>query len=240
MLRWRNRLILAAVGCLILATTCWSQQEDGWKEVTPNDLPAAVVRSLRTEFPKEDIGRAFAGVGQDDGRFRVVMNFGSGERVGVEMDADGTILASRDLSNEVSPKDLPDKVTAALKSNYPGAEIYYARKAQFNKQDVFEVSMRHDKKRRTVTFDMEGAVLLVRTEVAPTDLPKEVAATLKERYPGIPVRRAVEIAEKGQPSGYEVVVRPMPEAAALRLRFAPDGRLLDTANVRSPGNQDEE
>jgi hypothetical protein len=211
------------------------REEDGWKEVAPDDLPAAVARTLRTEFPKEDIDRAFAGLGRDRGRFRVVMRFGSGERLGVELDTDGTVLAARDLSNELSVKDLPPKVSAALKSEYPGAELFFARKARLKEQETYEVTLRHDRRLRTVAFGTEGKVLLVRSDMRPDDLPAAVARALKEKVPGVPVRRTVEIAENGKVTAYEVVVRPAPDGAALRLRYAPDGRLLEEVNVERPG-----
>jgi hypothetical protein len=235
MRRWLGTAVLAVVGWWAAAAGTRAEEESGWKEVTPDDLPAAVIRSLRTDFPKEDIEKSYAGLGRDRGRVRVILRYSSGARVGVVTTEDGTMLAARDLSNEVAIKDLPEKVAQTLKTRFDKSDYSYARQTRAENEPAYEIFLRQDKKyRRGVTINTEGTVLQVRTEIDPMDLPETALAALKDRYPGAKPLRGVKIEAKDKITGYETVVRPEADGAAVIVYFDADGKFVKADPVRRP------
>src|SRR5262245_54956287 len=68
------------------------------------------------------------------------------------------------------PKDVMDSATA----KFPGAKMREASKETEDGKTVFELSMTHEESKMDVTFEEDGTLVLVETEVAEKDLPSAV------------------------------------------------------------------
>jgi uncharacterized membrane protein YkoI len=97
---------------------------------------------------------------------------------------------------EIPLDQVPKGVMDSARAKFPGARIREAAKETEDGKTVFELALTHDGKTMDVTFQENGTVVLVETEVSENDLPAVVLQAVKGKYPGA-VIGLVESVKKG-------------------------------------------
>jgi uncharacterized membrane protein YkoI len=107
-------------------------------------------------------------------------------------------LASGVRAQEVEIKldQVPKTVMDSAKAKFPGAKIREASKETEDGKTVFELSMTHEDRKMDVTFQEDGTLVLVETEVSEKDLPAGVIGAVMGKYPGAKID-LVESVKKG-------------------------------------------
>jgi hypothetical protein len=88
---------------------------------------------------------------------------------------------------EVPLNQLPKAVADAARAKFPGARWREASKETEDGKTVYEVAMTHQGRKKDVTFQENGTLVLVETEVPEAELPPAVARAVKDKYPGAKV-----------------------------------------------------
>lgn len=83
---------------------------------------------------------------------------------------------------EMTLKELPKEVLAAIKKRFPEAKLLKASKEEDGEETAFEVSLEEEEVKFDVTLDEEGEIEEVEKSVDPKKLPKPVLAALKEKF----------------------------------------------------------
>ncbi|MBX6314526.1 MAG: PepSY-like domain-containing protein [Isosphaeraceae bacterium] len=104
--------------------------------------------------------------------------------------------AARADETEIPLDQLPKAVADAAKAKFPGAKWREAAKETEDGRVVYEVALTHEGRRMDVTFQADGTLVLVETEVPEAALPATVLRTAKEKYPGAKIDLA-ESVKKG-------------------------------------------
>ena len=104
--------------------------------------------------------------------------------------------AARADETEIPLDQLPKAVADAAKAKFPGAKWREAAKETEDGKTAFEVAITHEGHRMDVTFQPDGTLELVETEVPEADLPAAVSKAVKDKYPGTKVDLA-ESVQKG-------------------------------------------
>jgi uncharacterized membrane protein YkoI len=97
---------------------------------------------------------------------------------------------------EIKLDDVPTPVMDSAKAKFPGAKMREASKETEDGKTVFELSMTHEDRKMDVTFQEDGTLVLVETEIAETELPAAVTRAANEKYPGAKIDLA-ESVKKG-------------------------------------------
>jgi uncharacterized membrane protein YkoI len=85
---------------------------------------------------------------------------------------------------EIPLDQVPKAVTDSAKAKFPGAKFREAAKETEDGKTVFEIAMTHEDHKMDVTFQEDGTLVLVETEVAEKDVPAVVLKAVKDKYPG--------------------------------------------------------
>jgi uncharacterized membrane protein YkoI len=119
-----------------------------------------------------------------------------------------TATGARAQEAEIPLSELPKAVADAAKAKFPGATWREAAKETEDGKTVYEVAMTHEGHRMDVTFEANGTLVLVETEVAEAELPAAVAKAVKDKYPGAKVDLAESVKKgpelKKTPDYYEL------------------------------------
>ena len=97
---------------------------------------------------------------------------------------------------EIPLDQLPKAVADAAKAKFPGAEWRGASRETEDGKTVYEVAMTHQGRKMDVTFQEDGTLVLVETEVSEQELPAAVMRAVKDKYPGAKID-LVESVKKG-------------------------------------------
>jgi hypothetical protein len=94
-------------------------------------------------------------------------------------------LASGARAQEVEIKldQVPKAVMDSAQAKFSGAKIREASKETEDGKTVFELSMIHEDRKMDVTFQEDGTLVLVETEVSEKELPAAVLRAVKDKYP---------------------------------------------------------
>jgi uncharacterized membrane protein YkoI len=84
----------------------------------------------------------------------------------------------------------------SAKAKFPGAEHRGASTETEEGKTVYEIAMTHEGHKMDVTFEADGTLVLVETEVPEADLPEVVLKVAKDKYPGAKIDLA-ESVKKG-------------------------------------------
>ena len=84
---------------------------------------------------------------------------------------------------EIPLDQVPKAVMDSAKAKFPGAKMREAAKETEDGKTVYELSMTHEDRKMDVTFQENGTLVLVETEVPEKDLPAAVAQAVKGKYP---------------------------------------------------------
>jgi hypothetical protein len=107
-------------------------------------------------------------------------------------------LGSGARAQEVQIKldQVPQAVMDSAKDKFPGAEHRGAAKETEEGKTVYEIAMTHEGHKMDVTFEEDGKLVLVETEVPEADVPEVVLKSAKDKYPGAKID-LVESVKKG-------------------------------------------
>jgi uncharacterized membrane protein YkoI len=97
---------------------------------------------------------------------------------------------------EIPLDQLPRAVADAAKAKFPGAKWREAAKETEDGKTLYEIAMTHADHKMDVTFEVNGTLVLVETEVPEAELPPAVSKAVKGKYPGAKIGLA-ESVKKG-------------------------------------------
>lgn len=83
---------------------------------------------------------------------------------------------------------VPKPVLDAVRSRFTEARIAGADRDRGGRGFIYEVAIKHQGKNIDVTVTPEGAIVLIKREIAPGDLPTPAARALAKAYPGVTYR----------------------------------------------------
>jgi hypothetical protein len=118
--------------------------------------PAAVSAGVRKAFPTATIAGCKAERDHDKDFFEVKLTRAGGDRIEVDVAADGTILQ---IEEPIAVDALPDPVKKAFAAKYPRAKPSSASKQTVGKQVHYEIAFRTDRGRKEATFGADGSFL---------------------------------------------------------------------------------
>jgi uncharacterized membrane protein YkoI len=104
--------------------------------------------------------------------------------------------AARAQEAEIPLDQVPKAVADSAKAKFPGARWREAAKETEDGKTVYELSITHEGHKMDVTFQGDGTLVLVETEVPEAELPASVAKAAKDKYPGAKINLA-ESVKKG-------------------------------------------
>jgi uncharacterized membrane protein YkoI len=119
------------------------------------------------------------------------------------------LLAAFAFADEKKIKisELPEKVVAAVKDKFPGAEITGAEKETEDGKTIYEVEVKHNGKKIEAEFSPEGEFLEMEWVIDIKELPETVSNAIKEKYPNATLKRAEKMTKKDDSVLYEVVIQ---------------------------------
>jgi uncharacterized membrane protein YkoI len=103
---------------------------------------------------------------------------------------------ARAQEQEIPLNQVPKAVIDSAKNLFPGATHREAAKETEDGKTVYEVAMTHEGHKMDVTFQPDGTLVLIETEVPENELPAPVLKAVKDKYPGSKVSLA-ESVKKG-------------------------------------------
>jgi uncharacterized membrane protein YkoI len=98
--------------------------------------------------------------------------------------------------SEIPVDQVPKAVMDSARAKFPGAKVREAARETEDGKTVYELEMTHDGKTMDVTFQEDGTLALVESEVAEGDVPAVVVQAVKGKYPGAKIN-LVESVKKG-------------------------------------------
>jgi hypothetical protein len=120
----------------------------------PGRCPAPVVASVSKTFPRLTISACKPERDHGKDIFEVKLMRSGGERLEVDVAADGTILQ---VEEPMAVDALPDPVKKAFTAKYPRARATGANKQTAGKDVRYEIAFVVDKARKEATFSANGA-----------------------------------------------------------------------------------
>ena len=141
---------------------------------------------------------------------------------------------------EIPLDQVPKGVMDSAKAKFPGAKIREAAKETEEGKTVFELSMTHDGNKMDVTFEENGTLVLVETEVDENEVPAAVVRAAKGKYPGAKIN-LVESVKKGpnvkkEADYYEIHLTTADKRSA-EVEVDSKGKILKTEE-KKPGEKD--
>jgi uncharacterized membrane protein YkoI len=97
---------------------------------------------------------------------------------------------------QIKLDEVPKAVMDSAKAKFPGAKMREASKETEDGKTVFELSMTLEDRKMDVTFEEDGTLVVVETEVSEKDLPAAVTGAILDKYPGAKIKLA-ESVKKG-------------------------------------------
>jgi len=120
----------------------------------PGRCPAPVIASISKVFPKATISACKPERDHGKDIFEVKLARPGGDRLEVDVAADGTILQ---VEEPIAVDALPDAVRKAFAVKYPRARPTAVNKQTAGKDVRYEVAFVVDKARKEATFSADGA-----------------------------------------------------------------------------------
>jgi uncharacterized membrane protein YkoI len=150
----------------------------------------------------------------------------------------GLVSAAQAQEAEVKLDQVPKPVMEAAKVKFPGAKIKEASKETENGKTVFELEMTHEDRNMDVTFQSDGTLVLVETQVSEKGVPAAVLKAVKDKYPGAKIS-LIESVKKGpevkkEADYYEFHLTTADKKSA-EVEVDPKGKILKTEEKK--GNE---
>jgi len=140
-----------------------------------------------------------------------------------------TGLAAPALGGNVPLHQVPKPVLDAVRARFKDARITGADRDREGGNWVYEVSIKHQGKNIDVTLTPEGAILVIKREIAATDLPEPAARALADKYPGATyqgVEEVIKVQGGHEELAYYEIDLVTARRRTLEVRVSVDGRLL--------------
>src|SRR6266403_4728332 len=102
------------------------------QKVPLDKVPAKVLDAVKAKFPNAELKSASTEKEKNETIYEVTIK-NDGQKIDVELKEDGTIVA---IEKTIDAKDLPEKVTAAVKEKY--GDVKYKRAEEVTKKDKLE------------------------------------------------------------------------------------------------------
>jgi putative PepSY-like beta-lactamase-inhibitor len=106
---------------------------------------------------------------------------------------------------KISLDDVPTAVKDAVKKKFPDAKLEKAEKEVENGQTTFEILVKDNDKKITVSLKDDGTIVEIEKEIDAKDLPEAVGSAVKAKYPSGIVKKAEEVT-KDEKITYEVIL----------------------------------
>jgi Putative beta-lactamase-inhibitor-like, PepSY-like len=144
----------------------------------------------------------------------------------------GVASGTRAPGGEIPLKRVPKAVMNSAKAKFPGAKIKVAsEEAEDGKPPVFALQMKHHRQIVDVTFQADGTVVLVETDVPAKELPKVVRRAVEQKYPGATLRGAESVTTgpdvKKKADFYQFYLVTADEKPAALVKVDPNGKVLE-------------
>lgn len=114
-----------------------------------------------------------------------------------------------DKPQKIAPDKLPEKVSAAIKARFPGAQITSAEKETENGKVVYDIELKHQGRKYEMDIQEDGTVIEIEKEVAAKDVPA-VTKAVTAKFPGATIKDIMEVnkveGKKETPIHYEVTI----------------------------------
>jgi uncharacterized membrane protein YkoI len=140
-------------------------------------------------------------------------------------------VARADDEEKVPLDKLPKAVSAAVKKQFPKAELVGASKETEDGKTVYEVSLKDGDVKADVSLTADGTLLGIEKVIAAKDLPKAAADAVAAKYPKATVKLAEEVTKfkdgKAEPAYYEMHLVTT-DKKAVEVEVAADGKILKT------------
>lgn len=144
------------------------------------------------------------------------------------------VASAQAQEEKVTPDKLPPAVKKAVQKRFPKLEIKAASKEKEGEKVVFEVSLRKDGKNIDVTVTEKGDITLIEQEITFQDLPKTVAKTFEEKYPGGKyeiIETVTKVAGTTETLQY-YEAKVVAAGKKWEVEILPDGKLKSAAEVK--------
>lgn len=144
----------------------------------------------------------------------------------------GSAVAAQEV--EIKVDQVPKAVRDSAKAKFPGAKHRGAARETEEAKTLYEISMTHESHRMDVTFQEDGTLVLVETEVAERDLPAAVLKAARAKYPGAKLRLAESVKKgptvKQEVDYYELHLRTA-DAKSAEIEVDSHGKILKSATA---------
>jgi hypothetical protein len=142
----------------------------------------------------------------------------------------GLASGTRAQEEQIPLNRVPKAVMDSARAKFPGAQIKAAsEETEDGKPPVFALNMKHQRHNVDVTFEVDGTLVLVETDLPAKELPKVVLRAVAYRYPGASLRGAESVTKgpevKKKADHYELYLVKANNKPAL-VKVAPDGTVL--------------
>jgi hypothetical protein len=133
------------------------------------------------------------------------------------------------VGERVAVHTAPRPILDAVRARFKDARIVGVDREIHGGRVVYEVAIRHSGQRLDVVVASEGDILLIKKEIAATDLPEPATRALQESYPGATYREVEEVVRvqgrQEDVAHYEVQLVTA-QRKTLEVKVGPDGRIL--------------
>lgn len=151
-----NRIGRGVAGILVCASVIGCVSHSGEKNLPPDQVPLAVMDSLRTKFP--DLAVKKASTERENGQDVIEVAFSArGGSYEAESTPQGKLIA---IDRMVEVRDLPGAVTNAIHEKYPDAKITSAEEVTKNDAVAYhEVNITSGSQRMELQVDPAGKII---------------------------------------------------------------------------------
>jgi uncharacterized membrane protein YkoI len=144
---------------------------------------------------------------------------------------------------EIKLDQVPKAVLDSAKAKFPGAEHRGAAKETEEGKTVYEIAMTHEGHRMDVTFQENGTLVLVETEVPEAELPAAVLKAAQDKYPGAKIKLAESVKKgpkvKKDVDYYELHLTTADKKSA-EIEVDSHGKILKSANTREEEDKEKD
>ena len=102
-------------------------------------------------------------------------------------------LGTLNAFDDVAVDKLPKAITATLKKRFPKGEIVSASKSGDQGKETYEVSVKEGSLKADVNLSAVGSITGMEKQISEKDLPNEVSAAVKAKYPKGTIKLCEEV-----------------------------------------------
>jgi hypothetical protein len=135
---------------------------------------------------------------------------------------------------------VPKPVLDAVAGRFAGARIVGAQKERRARGFDYEVTIKHEGKNIDVTLTPEGAMRLIKTEIAAPDVPAPIVKALAETYPQATydvVESVTTVHGQQETLAYYEVDLVTAQRKSVEVRVTADGRILRRAGAEGDSSR---